>query len=244
MAIFQGVPVAHHENFEFWILQNAKGQKAFLHKSVVFNSKFRPSQLSTEVTVEAEVARGKQGLRVCRVLSLNGKGAIMQSGEIHWGRILNFQRGFGFVEVQGYPNIFFHVSDVKVEESFIMPGVTVKFTVAEGERGLKAVINDYRLNQDVAGLVRRQVDKHVQDGTTKVVVEVARFGEHARVFEIREDHQNGPFLERADSLADARRRIGKELQAPTPKQFGVKTNTPALSRAMKGGSGKKKTQVA
>jgi cold shock CspA family protein len=57
------------------------------------------------------------------------------------GRVIRFDssRGYGFIAPdQGGEDVFLHVNDILVPESFIRPGITVEFEIESGDRGPKA----------------------------------------------------------------------------------------------------------
>ncbi|SDO20601.1 cold-shock protein [Actinacidiphila guanduensis] len=57
------------------------------------------------------------------------------------GRVVRFDgaRGYGFIAPEtGGEDVFLHVNDLLIPESFVRSGVAVEFEVEDGERGLKA----------------------------------------------------------------------------------------------------------
>ncbi|WP_037908970.1 cold-shock protein [Actinacidiphila yeochonensis] len=57
------------------------------------------------------------------------------------GRVVRFDgaRGYGFIAPEtGGEDVFLHVNDLLIPESFVRSGVQVEFEVEDGERGLKA----------------------------------------------------------------------------------------------------------
>ncbi|SEG76848.1 cold-shock DNA-binding protein family [Actinacidiphila yanglinensis] len=57
------------------------------------------------------------------------------------GRVVRFDgaRGYGFIAPEtGGEDVFLHVNDLLIPESFVRSGVAVEFEVEDGDRGLKA----------------------------------------------------------------------------------------------------------
>jgi cold shock CspA family protein len=57
------------------------------------------------------------------------------------GRVVRFDgaRGYGFIAPErGGEDVFLHVNDLLIPESFVRSGVQVEFEIEDGERGLKA----------------------------------------------------------------------------------------------------------
>ncbi|MFQ6148652.1 cold shock domain-containing protein [Streptomyces sp. SID10815] len=57
------------------------------------------------------------------------------------GRVVRFDsvRGFGFIAPDhGGDDVFLHVNDLLIPESYLRSGLAVQFEVEEGDRGLKA----------------------------------------------------------------------------------------------------------
>jgi CspA family cold shock protein len=57
------------------------------------------------------------------------------------GRVVRFDsvRGYGFIAPeQGGEDVFLHVNDLTMPESYLRPGLHVAFEIEEGDRGLKA----------------------------------------------------------------------------------------------------------
>jgi len=53
-------------------------------------------------------------------------------------KFYNEKKGFGFIEVEGQDDLFFHVSEIQNNEE-LSDGDEIRFDVAEGQRGKKAV---------------------------------------------------------------------------------------------------------
>ncbi|MEW2298399.1 cold shock domain-containing protein [Streptomyces sp. NPDC006655] len=57
------------------------------------------------------------------------------------GRVVRFDssRGYGFIAPDGGgEDVFLHVNDMQMPESYVRPGVAVEFEIESGERGPKA----------------------------------------------------------------------------------------------------------
>ncbi|WP_055587441.1 cold-shock protein [Streptacidiphilus griseoplanus] len=57
------------------------------------------------------------------------------------GRVLRFDgtRGYGFIAPdRGGEDVFLHVNDLVIPESYVRTGLMVEFEIEEGDRGLKA----------------------------------------------------------------------------------------------------------
>ncbi|MCC9308443.1 cold shock domain-containing protein [Kitasatospora sp. RB6PN24] len=68
------------------------------------------------------------------------------------GRVVRFDgvRGYGFIAPDhGGEDVFLHVNDVEIPESYLRSGLAVEFEVENGDRGLKA--SGVRLAEDEAG---------------------------------------------------------------------------------------------
>ncbi|AQS65819.1 cold-shock protein [Streptomyces pactum] len=65
------------------------------------------------------------------------------------GRVIRFDsaRGYGFIApAKGGEDIFLHVNDLLIPESYLRPGLEVEFEIEDGGRGLKA--SNVRLTQE------------------------------------------------------------------------------------------------
>lgn len=57
------------------------------------------------------------------------------------GRVVRFDgaRGYGFITPEhGGEDVFLHVNDLMIPESFVRSGLAVEFEIEDGDRGLKA----------------------------------------------------------------------------------------------------------
>ncbi|MFF7638449.1 cold-shock protein [Kitasatospora sp. NPDC008050] len=57
------------------------------------------------------------------------------------GRVVRFDsaRGYGFIAPEsGGEDVFLHVNDMLIPESYVHSGLTVEFEIEDGDRGLKA----------------------------------------------------------------------------------------------------------
>jgi cold shock CspA family protein len=71
------------------------------------------------------------------------------------GRVVRFDgaRGYGFIAPEsGGEDVFLHVNDLLIPESFVRSGVQVEFEIEDGERGLKA--SSVRLARDAEPVPR------------------------------------------------------------------------------------------
>jgi cold shock CspA family protein len=69
------------------------------------------------------------------------------------GRVVRFDgaRGYGFIAPEaGGEDVFLHVNDLLIPESFVRSGVEVEFEVEDGDRGLKA--SSVRLAHNAEGV--------------------------------------------------------------------------------------------
>ncbi|MFE7463811.1 cold-shock protein [Streptomyces sp. NPDC057499] len=68
------------------------------------------------------------------------------------GRVVRFDgaRGYGFIAPDhGGEDVFLHVNDMLIPESYVHTGTAVEFEIEDGERGLKA--SSVRLAEGAAG---------------------------------------------------------------------------------------------
>ncbi|MER6129255.1 cold shock domain-containing protein [Streptomyces sp. NPDC001795] len=69
------------------------------------------------------------------------------------GRVVRFDsvRGYGFIAPDhGGEDVFLHVNDMLIPESYIRPGTAVEFEIEEGDRGPKASAVQLAKNADGA----------------------------------------------------------------------------------------------
>lgn len=58
------------------------------------------------------------------------------TGTVKW---FNAQKGFGFIERQGGPDVFVHQSEIQGEGyRELLEGEKVEFTITQGQKGLQA----------------------------------------------------------------------------------------------------------
>jgi cold shock CspA family protein len=136
---------------------------------------------------------------------------LAEAGQLLVGHIDRYDtsRGFGFLRVEGYNNVFFHVSALESAAAPVVNG-TYRFVVAAGERGPVA--------NCVQAYCRTQVDAH--DG--KKLFSIKLDGETA-YYEV--DTSGTIELLSTISLAKAREVIGKVITHQPSSGHGVKTNT-------------------
>lgn len=143
------------------------------------------------------------------------------------------QRGFGFIKVEGFSNVFFHISQV---QSGMIPVVnaTYHFLTSPGDHG--PVATNLRV------YARNQVDAH----ENKKLFSVKLDGQLAfyEVDTTNEDDQVVRECLPTTCLAKAREAIGKSISHPVPKNFGKASNNPALSQLMKDGGWMKQQKAA
>jgi cold shock CspA family protein len=68
------------------------------------------------------------------------------------GRVVRFDgaRGYGFIAPDhGGEDVFLHVNDIEIPESYLRSGLAVEFEIEDGDRGLKA--SGVRLAEDEDG---------------------------------------------------------------------------------------------
>ncbi len=67
------------------------------------------------------------------------------------GRVVRFDgaRGYGFIAPDhGGEDVFLHVNDLRIPESYVRSGLAVEFEIEDGDRGLKASSVRLALNPD------------------------------------------------------------------------------------------------
>lgn len=69
-----------------------------------------------------------------------GPGSSLGAGVVS-GRVVRFDgtRGYGFISPEhGGEDVFLHVNDLLIPETYVHTGTAVEFEIEEGDRGLKA----------------------------------------------------------------------------------------------------------
>ncbi|MFJ6013923.1 cold-shock protein [Streptomyces sp. NPDC092952] len=80
------------------------------------------------------------------------------------GRVVRFDgaRGYGFIAPDhGGEDVFLHVNDMLIPESYVHTGTAVEFEIEDGERGLKA--SSVRLAEGATPAPPRAVSQAVAD---------------------------------------------------------------------------------
>lgn len=145
----------------FCFFTTVDGIDIYIDKRMLIEMGASPSELvkGVKAMIDYNVLNG----RTCRIHSIADKSVTekpavkrvdckksgrktLKKGAVKKGRIVRYieERGFGFIEVKGYSDVWFHITQVvdELTADFIEEGVEVTFAVIEsdGKDGIQAVI--------------------------------------------------------------------------------------------------------